>query len=1083
MRRLVELRGLHAPVRVVALLTVLLAAAPVRAGLVFVPVNTLPGADAAALAGSGTTLWAATSRGVWRLDAGSWTLDGLPAESVSSIAVADTVYAADGLNVWRRGADGTWSAETLPAGLVFPSLLATDGTAVWAAGLGVAKRSSGTWTILANPGGLVTAAAIVSGDLVVGLHGGAAQYAGSAVTPISTGLPATATVQALCLASGTLYAGTNQTLYSFAGAWTPVSGFGAHDVRAVTGSNGTVYAATADAGVLSGASSWTPVNAGLPVASTLSFGMLGDDLYVGTAGAPVSRLSGGSWSAAGTGLYAASISDVKTVAGTTFAAAHGAGLAVASPPGVNFAPEGCGDVGAISGTSLSLFAATNCHLYAWALGPGLSGSPSIIEAGLPTGVAVTSLAAVSDGTIAGGTASAGMWRLVATTWSSDNAGLPASGAVQTTREVAGNLYASVGGSLFVRAQAAWQALAGAPALVQALGGDASVLFAAPVSGGIFSSTGPWNPASDFGASTAFVSSLEAGGGMAFAGAGSAGVLRRTGGGWQPENAGLPPGAVARVVQRSADGSNLYAGTAGSGLYLAPVLSSVKYLPVVLDVVGATGARFQSDLTLGNRSTSPVTVTVGFVPAPDFGLPAVASCCVSVVLSPSSELRAPDALQFFRDRGLAITPGPAGTAGSLWIAADPQAPPSAATDALYAFSRAYTAGAAGSFGTFLDAPSDLEAAEDEGGIYGLRSVSGISRSNLAVGCVWGRPGPITLSIQVYDQGGAAAGPPIVTTLNPGEWRQFNGILGLAGLPDGAYGYAKITRTNGSGAWTAYGVVNDAKTSDGSILPLYRPGGLAAGRQLVVPVVLDVFGSAGSHYTTELTVANDGNFSTPVDLVYQPAPGFGSSTGVPVVSFTLAAHQQTTIPDVLAYLRSHGLNIPDPSTGPQAGSLSVAFRNLGSLDAPMTVALARTTTPNPDTGTGGSFGVAYPAAAKGGGARTSALVPGLSRDASVRSNLAVVHLGGGSELPLTLSVRLFDAVTSQAVGAPITVRLQPGDWTQWSSVFDIAGVPAGTTAAYAVITRLAGDDTWLAYGVLNDAKTSDGSVLKMIPSTEY
>ncbi|MFI5119834.1 MAG: hypothetical protein ACHQM4_05440 [Thermoanaerobaculia bacterium] len=1082
MRRLFEVRGWPARAWSVALLTVLLAASPGSAGLVFTAVNTLPGADAAALAGNGTTLWAATPRGVWRLDAsGTWSLDGLPAQKITSVAVADTVYAADGGKVWRRSADGTWSAEALPAGISFPSLLATDGTAVWAAGVGVAKRSSGTWTLLASPGGLVTAAAAVSGDLVVGLRGGAAQYAGAAVTPISTGLPATSTVQALGLANGTLYAGTDQALYSFTGAWSAVPGFGAHDVRAVAGMNGTVYAGTADAGVLSGASSWGPANAGLLIASAKCFGTLGGDLYVGTAGAPVSRLSGGSWSAAGTGLWAASISDVNTVAGTTFAAAHGAGLAVASPPGANFAPGGCGDAGAIAGNALDLFAVTNCHLYAWALGPGLSVPPSIVEAGLPLGVAITSLAAVSGGSVAGGTSNAGMWRLVASTWSSDNAGLPANGSVQATREVAGKLYASVGGDLFLRAQSAWQAVSGAPSLIQALGGDASVLFAASVSGGISSSAGSWRE-DDFGASTAFVSSLEAGGGMAFAGAGTSGVLRRTAGGWQPENAGLPAGADLRVVRLSSDGSHLYAGTAGSGLYLAPTLSSAKYLPVVLDLVGAAGAHFRSDLTLGNRSTSPVAVTVGFVPAPDFGLPA-GSGSVSVVLSPSSELRVPDALQFFRDRGLAITPGPSGTAGSIWIAADPQALPSSATDAVYAFSRAYTAGSAGSFGTFLEAPSDLEAAEDEGAIYGLRSISGTSRSNLAVGCVWGRAGTVTLSIQVYDQSGAASGAPIVTTLNPGEWRQFNGVLGLAGLPDGAYGYAKITRTAGIGAWTAYGVVNDARTSDGSILPLYRPGGLAAGRQLVVPVVLDVFGAAGSHYTTELTIANDGNFPTPVDLVYQPAPGFGSSAGVPVVTITLAAHQQATVSDILAYLRSRGVNIPDPSTGPQAGSLSVAFRSLGNLDAPKTVALARTTTPNTDTAAGGSFGVAYPAAAKGGGARTSALVPGLARTASVRSNLAVVHLGGGSEIPLSLSVRLYDATTSQAVGSPITVTLQPGDWTQWSSVFDVAGVPAGTTAAFAVMTRIAGDDTWLAYGVLNDAKTSDGSILKMLPSAEY
>ncbi len=1084
MRRRIDAAGWLSHVLPVTLLTALLAAAPLQAGLIFSPVETLPGANATALAGSGATLWAATPRGVWRLEAGAWTLDGLSARTIASIVVADAVYAADGEKVWKRGVDGTWTAETLPAALTFPSVLATDGTVVWAAGVGVARRSSGTWTALTNPGGGVTAACVYSADLVVGLRGGAARYAGSTVTPISTGLPVTSTVQALAVANGVLYAGTDKTpsptLYTFSGAWAAVPGFGSHDVRAITDAGGIVRVATADAGVLSGVGSWQATNSGLLVASAKSFGTLGGDLYVGTAGAPIYRLSGISWSAAGTGLYAASITEVKTIIGETFVAAHGAGIAVV--PGANFAPEGCGDVSSMAVNSLRVFAATNCHLYTWALGPSIFNPISVLEDGLPTGVAISSLAAVSDGTVAGGTQNAGMWRLVASTWSSDNAGLPTNGSVLTARDVGGKLYASVGSSLFVRQQSAWQAVLGAPSFVQALGGDASVLFAASVSGGISSSAGSWRE-DDFGASTEFVSSFAADGRFAVAGAGKAGVLRRIGGGWQPENAGLPAGADVRVVRRSGDAGNLYAGTAGHGLFLASTTASSKYIPVVLDLTGATGARFRSDLTLGNRSTAPVTVHVGFIHAPDFPL-ASSDGSVSVTLAPLSELRAPDALQFFRDRGLAITPSPSGTAGSISIAGDPQTLPSDATDSVYAFSRAYTAGATGSFGTFLDAPSDLDAAESEGAVYGLRSISGTSRSNLAVGHIPGRGAQaLSLSIQVYDQSGAVAGAPITTTLGPGEWRQFNAILARAGLPDDAYGYAKITRTGGIGSWTAYGVVNDAVTSDGSILPLYRPGGLAAARKLVVPVVLDVLGAAGSHYTTELTLANDGNFATPADLVYRPAPGFGSSSGVAVVTLPLAAHQQTTIPNILAYLRSKGVNIPDASSGAQAGSLSVDFRNLGTIDSPKTVAIARTTTPNTDTATGGSFGVAYPAAAKGGGARASALVPGLTRDASLRSNLAVVHLGGGSEIALSLSVRLYDAATSQAVGSPITVTLQPGDWTQWSGVFDTAGVPAGTTAAYAVITRLAGDDTWLAYGVLNDAKTSDGSVLRMFPSAEY
>ena len=1094
MKRRIDVIGWLSRVLPVTLLTAFLAAAPLHAGLIFFPIETLPGANATALAGGGTTLWAATPRGVWRLEAGAWTLDGLSTRTITSIVVADAVYAADGEKVWKRGVDGTWTAETLPTALTFPSVLATDGTAVWAAGVGVAKRASGTWAALTGPGVVVTAACVYSGDLVVGMHGGAARYTGSTASAISNGIPVTATVQTLGVADGSLYAGTEQTLYSFfGGTWAEVAGFGVHDVRAVADAAGATYVATADAGVLSSASSWAPANSGLLFASARSFATLGGSLYVGTFGAPIYRLSGGTWAPEGTGPWAASISDVTTSAGMTFAAARGAGLAPLTSSGGdlgNLAPEGCGDVSAlapgpksVATSDATLVASTNCHVYYWDLGPGPTASVNVTEAGLPTGFTLTTLGAVSpNGSIAGGTSNAGMWRLAGFNWSADNSGLPPNGSVLTARQVGGKLYASVGGSLFTRQQSAWQAVPGAPSFVQALGGDTSVLFAASVSGGISSSAGSWRE-DDFGASTAFVSSLEAGGGMAFAGAGTAGVLRRSAGGWQPENAGLPAGADVRVVRKSDDGSVLYAGTAGNGLYVAPAYSSAKYVPVVLDLMGAASAHFRSDLTLGNRSDAPVTVNVGFIHAPDFPLLS-SDGSVSVTLAPLSELRAPDALQFFRDRGLPITPSPSGTAGSVWIAVDPRALPAAETDSVYAFSRTTTAGDAGSFGTFLDAPSDLEAAEDEGSIYGLRSISGTLRSNLAVGHVPGRGGQsVSLSIQVYDQSGAAAGAPLVTTLNPGEWRQFNGILGLAGLPDGAYGYAKITRTHGIGSWTAYGVVNDAKTSDGSILPLYRPGGLAAARKLVVPVVLDLFGAAGSHYTTELTVANDGNFSTPVDLVYQPAPNFGSSTGVPVVTFTLAAHQQVTIPDILAYLRSKGVNIPDPSTGPQAGSLSVGFRNLGNLDTPKTVALARTTTPNTDTATGGAFGAAYPAAAKGGGARASALVPGLAREASVRSNLAVVHLGGGSEIPLSLSVRLYDATTSQAVGREITVTLQPGDWTQWSGVFDIAGVPAGTMAAYAIITRIAGDDTWLAYGVLNDAKTSDGSVLKMLPSAEY
>ena len=56
-----------------------------RAGLVFRQVPTLPGATATALASDGTTVWAGTPRGVWKLSAGAWTPGGLAGLPVLSL--------------------------------------------------------------------------------------------------------------------------------------------------------------------------------------------------------------------------------------------------------------------------------------------------------------------------------------------------------------------------------------------------------------------------------------------------------------------------------------------------------------------------------------------------------------------------------------------------------------------------------------------------------------------------------------------------------------------------------------------------------------------------------------------------------------------------------------------------------------------------------------------------------------------------------------------------------------------------------------------------------------------------------------
>jgi hypothetical protein len=495
------------------------------------------------------------------------------------------------------------------------------------------------------------------------------------------------------------------------------------------------------------------------------------------------------------------------------------------------------------------------------------------------------------------------------------------------------------------------------------------------------------------------------------------------------------------------------------------------------------------VSVGNFGTADRTVRLRFVPAPGFAAPEGPVPEILRTVAAGTELRIPDAIEFLRGAGVPLpAPGPnTPLAGSLGIVCDTAATPGAAVDELAAVARTYagTPGQ-GTFGLCYPAPSDLEAAEEAATVFGLRSVPGVSRSNLAVVHVPGRSTlPIALEVQVYAEDGTPAPSLLSLTLAPGEWSQFNGVLEKAGLPSGSFGYARIRRVAGIGPWSAYGVVNDQRTNDGSFLPPYRPGGLAASRHLVVPVVLDVVGAGGlTHYTTELTLANLSPVGTLVDLTYNPAPGFGTAPGIPVVTLSLPARAERTIPDAIQFLRENGVRVPDPAVaGPQGGTLYVDFRTVQNIGIGETVAMARTSTPNPDAAAGGSFGVFYPAAARGGGARTASLVPGLTRDANVRANLAVVHLGGGSSLPMTLTAQLYDAATGSPAGTPLAVTLNPGDWWQWSGVAGTAGLPETTTRFYAIVRRTAGDDTFLAYGVMNDSVTSDGSYVSGVPAESW
>jgi hypothetical protein len=237
--------------------------------------------------------------------------------------------------------------------------------------------------------------------------------------------------------------------------------------------------------------------------------------------------------------------------------------------------------------------------------------------------------------------------------------------------------------------------------------------------------------------------------------------------------------------------------------------------------------------------------------------------------------------------------------------------------------------------------------------------------------------------------------------------------------------------------------------------------------IVPIVLDVAGS-GEHFTTELALANRGTTVASVALTYTPAAALGATGGGSTI-VTLAAGRQLVVPDVLAYLRGQGLAVPAGSN--QGGTLLAVFSGLSSSDA--AYAVARTTTPSGS----GRAGLAYHGIDLVSAQSGTSYLYGLRSTANDRSNLALVN--AGSNAPVTLRVTLYSGVAGDGrtfVLNPDTT-LAAGQWSQVSRVLDLAGFTNG----YARIDLLSGTGPYVAYAVINDNATNDGSYVAAEPAS--
>jgi hypothetical protein len=304
-----------------------------------------------------------------------------------------------------------------------------------------------------------------------------------------------------------------------------------------------------------------------------------------------------------------------------------------------------------------------------------------------------------------------------------------------------------------------------------------------------------------------------------------------------------------------------------------------------------------------------------------------------------------------------------------------------------------------------------------------------------------------------------------TLAPRGWVQYGSaeLLDANGIEKG---WATIARASTTGSFSAYAVVNDNGTNDGSYVSPVADGGSAT--TLTVPVLVET-----PSFRSELILANATLQSATFVLDYvesiSPAAGAGGSLLV-----TLRPREELIIPEAIDWLRTNRVAIGPKDGASYGGSLTVTVTPQAAAGA---FAGARTASASP---AGGQFGLFTPCLTPQQLAWSEAWVYGLRADAENRSNVAVIHAGTAADGPLVLQLQAFDGDGGGvARGEPLSVSLAPGQWAQPANFFWNSGVANG----WVKVTRTSGSAPWLAYGVVNDGgspgeRTGDGAYVPMV-----
>ena len=489
----------------------------------------------------------------------------------------------------------------------------------------------------------------------------------------------------------------------------------------------------------------------------------------------------------------------------------------------------------------------------------------------------------------------------------------------------------------------------------------------------------------------------------------------------------------------------------------PGTSSTLFVPVILTASGRNNSFFTSELTLTNRGDREARLEYTYTADRGGG-----SGRGSDRIAPGQQKIEPDAMAYLRRLGIPIPPS-GNRLGTLRVEV-------AGSSDLAVSVRTTTLVPEGRAGLAYPGIATSDGFEEAVYLCGLRQ-NGQDRSNVAVQNAGGAgEESITLRVTVFSGDPASAGRRTVLpdrTLTPGGFHQYDGILKEAGFDNG---YVKVERVKGTAPFYAYGVINDQANSDGSFVFPVTASSLEGVAGQTLPVIVE-----NQRFTSELMVTNFSDVPKTVTFRFR-AEAVQTPDKTAAAEWTLQAGQQVFVPNIVEVMRQRGAPGIGPSGQTFAGAL---FATVASGDMSGIVIGARTATPD---GRGGQYGVFYHAVPDGAAFTKGVWIDGLQQNAENRSNLALVNTGIVDDSPSVFQLDIYDGTTGMLVNSVTGLKVTARGWRQINGI--LGKYAPGTTHGYVRISKISGNNPFLAYGVINDGKapgerSGDGAYL---PATE-